>query len=164
VPDWAAPALALAVFAVVGILDAQAHRVHGVRFALLAVLAVCAATFGGMSLPPTAFRVARRQSDAGDPLSVPEGSDRDVPTWRDLPSTPEPLRGGRMIGVLERAAVSGAILSGWPEGLIVILGVKSLARYPDLRDSKVSEQFIIGTFTSVLWSVAVSAAVRRLLH
>lgn len=67
-----------------------------------------------------------------------------------------PLRGGRVIGYLERAAVAGTLLAGWPEGLAVILAVKSLARYPELRAPHASEQFIMGTFTSVLWAAGMS--------
>ncbi|MEO7079620.1 MAG: hypothetical protein ABIY38_12065, partial [Rhodococcus sp. (in: high G+C Gram-positive bacteria)] len=75
------------------------------------------------------------------------------------PDTPaEPLHGGRTIGVLERTAVAASILAGWPEGIAIVLAVKGLARYPELRGSQASaasEQFIIGTFTSVMWAVAV---------
>lgn len=47
-----------------------------------------------------------------------------------------------------------AVLTGWPEGIAVVLAVKGLARYPELRDPRASEYFIIGTFTSVLWALA----------
>ncbi|MDL9935860.1 hypothetical protein QSJ18_03790 [Gordonia sp. ABSL1-1] len=66
-----------------------------------------------------------------------------------------PLRGGRVIGYLERLAVAAALLAGWPEGLAVVLAVKSLARFPELRAPHASEQFIMGTFASVLWAVGV---------
>ena len=45
----------------------------------------------------------------------------------------EILRGGAWIGVLERAAVFAAIVAGWPEGIAIVLAVKSLARYPELQ-------------------------------
>ncbi|MFW0794686.1 hypothetical protein AAFP30_12815 [Gordonia sp. CPCC 205515] len=75
-----------------------------------------------------------------------------------------PLRGGRVIGYLERAAVAGTLLAGWPEGLAVILAVKSLARYPELRAPQASEQFIMGTFASVLWAAGMSGVGYLLLH
>jgi hypothetical protein len=67
------------------------------------------------------------------------------------------LRGGAWIGALERLGVYVALVAGWAPGLAVVLAVKGLGRYPELRnqeDSGVAERFIIGTFTSVLWAVA----------
>jgi hypothetical protein len=67
------------------------------------------------------------------------------------------LRGGAWIGALERLAVYVALVAGWAPGLAVVLAVKGLGRYPELRnqeDTGVAERFIIGTFTSVLWAVA----------
>lgn len=69
---------------------------------------------------------------------------------------PGPLRGGLTIGVLERTAVAASVLAGWPGGIAVVMAVKGLARYPELREPDASEQFIIGTFTSVLFSLAVA--------
>ena len=80
------------------------------------------------------------------------------------PAEAGPLRGGRVIGYLERLAVVTTLMAGWPEGLAIILAVKSLARYPELRHPGAAEQFIIGTFVSVLWAVAcagVAVAVGR---
>jgi hypothetical protein len=74
----------------------------------------------------------------------------------------EVLRGGALIGSLERVAIFGSIVAGWPEGVAIVLAIKGLARYPELRSpdqpasvtpTAVAERFIIGTFTSVLWSV-----------
>jgi hypothetical protein len=67
------------------------------------------------------------------------------------------LRGGAWIGALERLGVFVALVAGWAPGLAVVLAVKGLGRYPELRnqdDTGVAERFIIGTFTSVLWAVA----------
>lgn len=74
----------------------------------------------------------------------------------------EVLRGGALIGALERGAIYATLVAGWPEGLAVVLAIKGLARYPELKSpdlpatvapQAVAERFIIGTFTSVLWSV-----------
>jgi hypothetical protein len=70
------------------------------------------------------------------------------------------LRGGAWIGALERLAVYAALVAGWAPGLAIVLAVKGLGRYPELRsrdDSAVAERFIIGTFTSVLWAVGCAA-------
>jgi len=71
------------------------------------------------------------------------------------------LRGGAWIGALERLAVFVALVAGWAPGLAIVLAVKGLGRYPELRnqdDTGVAERFIIGTFTSVLWAVACAGA------
>lgn len=76
----------------------------------------------------------------------------------------EVLRGGAWIGVFERCAVFATLVAGWPEGLAVVLALKGLGRYSELRgpqdaqhptaSSGVAERFIIGTFASVLWATA----------
>jgi hypothetical protein len=66
------------------------------------------------------------------------------------------LRGGAWIGALERIGVFVAVVTGWGAGVAIVLAVKGLGRYPELRsqdDSGVAERFIIGTFVSVLWAV-----------
>jgi hypothetical protein len=81
---------------------------------------------------------------AGPPLPQPPG-----------PADPDILRGGAWIGVLERAAVAGTLLAGWPEGLAVILAVKGLGRYNELRSTPAAaERFIIGSLASALWAIA----------
>ena len=71
------------------------------------------------------------------------------------PGDPDVLRGGAWIGVLERAAVAGTLLAGWPEGLAVVLAVKGLGRYNELRTTPAaSERFILGTLASALWASA----------
>ena len=79
----------------------------------------------------------------------------------------EVLRGGAWIGVFERAAVFATLAAGWPEGLAVVLALKGLGRYSELRGTPgepstagasggVAERFIIGTFASVLWACAAA--------
>jgi hypothetical protein len=81
------------------------------------------------------------------------------------------LRGGAWIGAFERTAVFAALVAGWPEGLAVVLALKGLGRYSELRADAggpgeptapdaggVAERFIIGTFASVLWAVACAGA------
>ena len=80
----------------------------------------------------------------------------------------EVLRGGAWIGALERLAVLGTLMSGWPEGLAVIVAIKGLARYPELRTassagSGASERFIIGTLASLGWAAACAWVLANLL-
>lgn len=70
------------------------------------------------------------------------------------PQDPDVLRGGTWIGFLERAAVSTAVLVGSAEGLVVVLAVKGLGRYAELRAPAAAERFIIGTLASALWAAA----------
>jgi hypothetical protein len=65
------------------------------------------------------------------------------------------LRGGSWIGAFERLALGVTILSGWSAGIAVIVAVKGLGRYPDLKagqGSGAAERFIIGTFASLSWA------------
>jgi hypothetical protein len=68
------------------------------------------------------------------------------------------LRGGAWIGALERLAVFAGLAAGFPEGVAIVLALKGVGRFPDLRHDQgragTTERFIIGTFTSVLWAAA----------
>ena len=76
------------------------------------------------------------------------------------------LRGGAWIGVFERSGILASLLAGWPEGIAVVLGLKGLGRYSELKSGDqttgvsggVAERFIIGTFSSVLWAAASAGA------
>lgn len=72
------------------------------------------------------------------------------------------LKGGAWIGILERISIYAAILTGFGAGIAIVLAIKGLGRYPDLRSDQagVSERFIIGTFASCL----VAAAAAGLAH
>lgn len=67
----------------------------------------------------------------------------------------EVLRGGAWIGALERLAVFGTLAARWPEGVAIVLAVKGLGRYPELRTQQrpgATERFIIGTMISMVWA------------
>jgi hypothetical protein len=76
------------------------------------------------------------------------------------------LRGGEWIGYLERLAVYGAILAGFPEGVAVAMVVKSFARYPEIKASSTgaAERFIVGTFVSVLFACACAGVAAWLIR
>lgn len=138
---WWIPALLSAgMLALAGLAAAIAGApVTGPPLVVAMVLVVAVAVTGGTVVVPAVFHLARRR---------PEPGDGDADDERPV------LRGGLVIGTLERIAVVVAVLTGWPEGIAVVLAVKGLARYPELRDPRASEYFIIGTFTSVLWALA----------
>jgi len=82
----------------------------------------------------------------------------------DLESPVSVLRGGAWIGYLERGAVAATLLASFPEGLALVLAVKGVGRYPELRDAgsggrsgaDAPEEFIIGTLASLLWAAAAA--------
>jgi hypothetical protein len=112
------------------------------------LLAVAAAAVGG---GPIATAVLR----AADPDRGPS---------RRRASDPEVLRGGTWIGVLERTAIAVTVLAGFAEGLAVLIAVKGLGRFNELKAPVASERFIIGTLASGLWAlgcVGVAVLLRR---
>ncbi|MCR6689936.1 hypothetical protein [Cellulomonas sp.] len=105
------------------------------------------------ALPAPGVATATAQPRAAASSDGPEG-----------PRAMAVLRGGTWIGILERLAVAGSVLLGVPEGVAVVVAVKGLGRYPELRENPgASERFVIGTLASLVWSVAVAAAARALL-
>jgi hypothetical protein len=87
-------------------------------------------------------------------MAVLRAADPDRGPSRRRASDPEVLRGGAWIGVLERLAVAGTVLARWPEGLAVLVAVKGLGRFNELKAPVAAERFIIGTLASGLWAMA----------
>ncbi|WP_458779013.1 hypothetical protein [Arthrobacter sp. D3-16] len=73
------------------------------------------------------------------------------------------LRGGAIIGVLERLGVCLAILTSQPVAIAYIVAIKGLGRFAELKETPVAaERFIIGTLTSMLWAAGTAAVVKVL--
>jgi hypothetical protein len=96
--------------------------------------------------------------------------DRDQPEAQSI-GRPGILRGGAWIGALERLAVFAGLAAGFPEGVAVVLALKGVGRFPDLRSDDggaakgtATERFIIGTFTSVLWAAGAAGVVALTLR
>ncbi len=70
------------------------------------------------------------------------------------------LRGGTVIGYLERLAVVLAIVAGYPEAIAVVVAVKGIGRFSELDTPEARERFIVGTLASLLWACVVGALVR----
>lgn len=136
---------------------------------LLVALAGALAVLGGGPVTTSLFALVdaegRAQGDVEGDAVRDAWADPDSDSAQDadtLERAGQLLRGGAWIGVLERAGVLAALVAGWPEGLAVVLALKGLGRYPELRNAgtgAVAERFIIGTFTSVLWASACAACV-----
>jgi hypothetical protein len=136
-PPWGGAALAalLGAAAVVAWAadDAGSGLLQGVT-----VAAVLAAVLGG---GPVATAVLR----AADPAAVGVAGG---------PQDPAILRGGAWIGALERAAVAVTLLAGSAEALAVVIAIKGLGRFAELRAPAAAERFIVGTLASGLWAGA----------
>jgi hypothetical protein len=129
---------------------------------------------GGVGLPVTmlVLRLARsvdtaerRRAELPEPADQPQ---LDLPAPPDQPPRapvdalpPGVLRGGLVIGVLERLAVTVAILGGQPVAIAYVVAVKALGRYAELKETPAAaERFIIGTLTSMLWAAGVATLVK----
>lgn len=138
-------------------------------------------------------RNAARPDDGDDPsadvtvdgeITVPAGPSKaeDTVSVTDQPATdkaevPAPgkagsgaaatstriLRGGAIIGILERLAVCLAILGGQPVAIAYVVAIKGLGRFAELKETPVAaERFIIGTLTSMFWAAGIAALAKVL--
>lgn len=139
--------------------------------AWLAVLVVLGALLlsaaGGWAATVGVFRLASRSPDAGRLGQMGQGGagrpGYPSATGRAVGSGPGPpagpvasLRGGTWIGLLERLAITGALLAGYPAAIAFVIAIKGLGRYPELREHpEDSERFVIGSLTSMLWAALV---------
>ena len=87
-----------------------------------------------------------------------------VPPAEDDPSAT--LKGGRLLGPMERLVIVGLVLAGEITAASVVIAAKGLLRFPELqaaRDSgvpdihEVTEYFLVGSFVS--WLVALGGLV-----
>ncbi|WP_314215217.1 hypothetical protein [Pseudarthrobacter equi] len=158
--------------------------------ALWIAAALLAAGFGGWPVTALVFRLARTIDDKADAATKARDTAEDpaadvtvdVPApdnagqavngeltaqtgqpASDVPAAPVQriLRGGAIIGVLERLGVCLAILAGQPVAIAYIVAVKGLGRFAELKETPVAaERFIIGTLASMLWAAGIAAAVK----
>ncbi len=144
--------------------------------ALVVVVGLALSGLVGVWVVAGVLRLASRSRDAGSappPDGTPEGTPpvppppipaRAASDGPDGPRARSTLRGGRWIGVLERLAVTGCVLLGEPSGIAIVVAVKGLGRYPELRENPgASERFVIGTLASLVWAAGLGAAGRALL-
>ena len=168
-------ALAAVLLAAAAATAAAADDSEGWQRAAAAVLGVVVAVTAGSHVVRAVFRLTRREYRlvrAGRPGREPVEAAPTTPTAPAADDTGEMeleapgsvLKGGAWIGYLERGAVAGTLLAGFPEGLALVLAVKGVGRYSELRDSgrpgglgsDAPEEFIIGTLASLLWAAAAA--------
>ncbi len=130
---------------------------------LITVLGFATAVFGGSPAAATALElamggtvapglhggiiVAERRTPSEERQGIQSATRREV------------LRGGLIIGVLERIATAGSIIAGFPEGLAIVVAVKGVGRFTELEAPEARERFIIGTFASLIWASAAALVV-----
>ncbi len=162
---WIAVAMAVSVVGgwpvTAGIL--KLARSSGVR----AVDAAEAGVPAGETIQETAIPAAGQDASGGTVAAAdpPSGDSGEAPAVAAAARPGgEVLRGGLLIGFLERGAVALAILAGQPVAIAYVVAIKGLGRYPELKESPgASERFIIGTLASMLWSAAVAVLAKVLL-
>lgn len=161
----------IAVALVVGVLGGWPVTAGILRLARSKpVRAVEAAEAGEPRAVESAPRIVDREPQAIDPEPLvvePEtpGENAESPPEPEVTApTKEVLRGGLLIGFLERAAVAVAIFSGQPVAIAYVVAIKGLGRYPEIKDTPAaSERFIIGTLASMLFSASVAVLTKSLL-
>ncbi len=148
---------------------------------LVVVLMLVVSVVGGWVLTSTVLRLAGRSPDAGSPDASRLEDEDATPVVPDQEAPRHParaavsdgpdgararavLRGGTWIGILERIAVTGCFLAGDIASVALVVAVKGLGRYPELRENPgASERFVIGTLTSMIWAALVGVAGRPFL-
>lgn len=125
---------------------------------VVAVSLIASAALGS----PVASLVLR-SARVPEPPTVEVTGDARTPVMQRRPDADpkvrEVLRGGMWIGILERLGLTAAILAGRFELAAVVVAIKALGRYPEIRENPaVSERFIIGTLTSLLVAAGCGAA------
>ena len=154
----AAAMIAPAVLGLVAILGLLTDPAGGAGAVVIHCLTVAAAVTGGTLMVRAGLLlggIEPWQLDTPTPPPDPGADPAPIPT---------PLRGGRVIGYLERIVVVAALGLQWPEAIAIVLAVKGLGRYPELREPGAAEQFIIGTLASVVWAAATAGAAYLLVH
>lgn len=155
-----------------------AIRFRSPRLGLVALIpagfGALAAIFGLDVLPPdpayvTVLSIALGALGvlAGNPLTVwvlgrakspdPDAGDGEhggivIPAEKGERGKREVLRGGWIIGYLERLAIVAAVVLVRFEILAAVIAVKGLGRFTELDNAAARERFIIGTLTSMIWA------------
>ena len=124
------------------------------------VLLVAAASLAQLSTANIVVRLVLASVGALKPVGQPQASDR--------------LRGGRLLGPMERLLILGLGLAGQPTAAGLVIAAKGLIRFPELQAQarrgqgaagepgidEITEYFLIGSFVSWLFALASLAFIR----
>jgi hypothetical protein len=124
------------------------------------ILLVVAAMLAQVSTANIVVRLVLASVGALKPVGQPQASDR--------------LRGGRLLGPMERLLILGLGLSGQPTAAALVIAAKGLIRFPELQAQarigrgaadepgidELTEYFLVGSFVSWLFALASLAFIR----
>lgn len=124
--------LAMAAILVGAILPAM----PGWAVVIVTAVASLAAAAHGWFVVKASFAIAdppKSALESGTPLAPPDGT----------------MRGGWIIGILERLGTAVSIATGQFAALAVIVAIKAVGRFGELDKPESRERFIIGTMASI---------------
>ena len=122
---------------------------------LVSAVTLIVSVVGGWYVTRGVLALAARSVAAETPPPDPAtpGAPAEPPPGPTSARAVAALRGGTWIGFLERFAVTGLVLAGDATGVALVVAIKGLGRYPEIRENpEASERFVIGTLASLLWS------------
>lgn len=70
---------------------------------------------------------------------------------------------GRYLGWLERTLIFGALLLGRIEVIALVVTIKSIARFPSLKQEVFADYFLVGNLLSLIGVIVISVATRLVL-
>lgn len=119
---------------------------------LIAVAAAVVAGAAGIPLVPLFLRLTEKRGRSKDSASA--ASRKPLTGTEDI----EVLHGGRWVGIIERALIAGVIVLGRPELMAIVVAIKGLGRFAEIKSSaRAGEKFIIGTFASIAIASVIGA-------
>lgn len=160
IPLAVATGLVVSAVVIVAVSPVNVSTIMGL---ILALLAIALAVLGGNPVTRRILELATagrvRETEDGGIVVTDQRRDAAAPGPAE-PEAPAVLRGGRVIGYLERLAVVVAIVAGFPEAIAVVVAIKGIGRFSELASAEARERFIIGTLSSLVWACVVGALVR----
>lgn len=89
--------------------------------------------------------------------------DAALPDWKQGETA---LKGGRVLGPLERVIIGAIVLAGDPAAAAIVIAAKGLLRFPEIKEREdmpgpdaITEYFLIGTLTSLLIAATLAILV-----
>lgn len=75
--------------------------------------------------------------------------------WIESPGDSGIRRAGALIGYLERVLILTFVLLGQYVAIPIVLTAKSITRFEELKERKFAEYYLIGTLSSMLFSILI---------